>query len=239
MARKLCLKKYCGNDGSLEASLACKLIPLDKNSGVRRTGTGEVIWAILGCAVMTTFRRNILESAGDSQLSAGQRAGCEAAVHASSSMFSENDSDAIFLVDADNALNRINRNVILHNIRILCPIIATYVINSYSQEARLFIAGGEGITPVEGTAQGDPTAIPTYALGFLPPLNITTTDSTKHAAYTGNINCVGKLRNILPKRNKLNNFGPKIGYFPKTNKSWLIVKPEKYETAKVYSKTRI
>ena len=102
---------------------------------------------------MTTFRRNILESAGDLQLCAGQRAGCEAAVHSLSAIFKENDSDAILLVDADNAFNRINRNVMLQNIRITCPIIGTYVINSYSREARLFISGGEEITSAEGTTQ--------------------------------------------------------------------------------------
>ena len=134
-AKKLCLKRYCGNDGSLEAFLACKLIPLDKNPGVRPTGIGEVIRRILTRAVMTTLRRNILESAGDLQLYAGQRVGCEAAVHALSSMFSEDDSDVILLVDADNAFNRLNQNVMLDNIRIICPIIATHVINSYSREA--------------------------------------------------------------------------------------------------------
>ena len=82
--------------------------------------------------------------------------GCEAAAHALSSMFSEDNSDAILLVDADNAFIRINRNVMLHRIRIICPITATYVINSYSREARFFISGGEEITSAEGTTQGDP-----------------------------------------------------------------------------------
>ena len=54
---------------------------------------------------MATFRRNILESAGYSKLCAIQCAECEAAVHALSPMFSEDDSDAILLVDADNAFN--------------------------------------------------------------------------------------------------------------------------------------
>ena len=75
-----------------------------------------------------------------------------------------------------------------------------------------------------------------YALGSLPLLNITTADNTKYAAYADDISCVGKLRNILTWWNKLNTFGPKLGYFPKANKSWLIVKPEKYETAKVIFK---
>ena len=120
----------------------------------------------------------------------------------------------------------------LHNIRIICPIIATYVINSYSREARLFISGGEEITSAKGTTQGDSTAMPIYELGSLPLLNITTTDKSKCAAYADDISCVGKLRNILTWWNKLNTFGPKLEYFPKAKKSWLIVKPEKYETAK-------
>ena len=84
----------------------------------------------------------------------------------------------------------------------------------------------------EGTTQGDPTAMPIYALGSLPLLNITTTDHTKYSDYADDISCVGKLRNILTWWNKLNTFGAKMGYFPKANRSWLIVKPEKYETAK-------
>ena len=35
MKTKLCLQRYCENDGSLEAFLKCKIIPLDKNPGVR------------------------------------------------------------------------------------------------------------------------------------------------------------------------------------------------------------
>ena len=103
----------------------------------------------------------------------------------------------------------------LHNIRIIYPIIATYVINSHSCEARLFKSGGEGITSAEGTTQGDPTAMPIYALGSLPLFNITTTDNTKYSAYANDIICVGKLKHILTWWNKLNTFGPKIGYFPK------------------------
>ena len=38
----------------------------------------------------------------------------------------------------------------LHNIRITCPIIATYVINCYHQNARLFVMGGTEIKSQEG-----------------------------------------------------------------------------------------
>lgn len=69
MEEKYCLKRYSGNDRSLEAFVAWKHIALDKNSGVRPIEVREVI--ILGRAIITTFRRNILESAGDLQLCAG------------------------------------------------------------------------------------------------------------------------------------------------------------------------
>ena len=99
------MQRYCGNDGSLEAFLACKLIFVDKNPEARPIGIGEGIERILGRVVMITFRRNILENASDLQLCEGHRGGCEAAVHSLSSIFSEDDIDAILLVDADNTFN--------------------------------------------------------------------------------------------------------------------------------------
>ena len=137
-------------------------------------------------------------------------------------MFSEDDSNAILLVDADNAFNRIKRKVMLHNIRIICPVFVTYVINSYRQEARLFMPGG----------MSDPTVLPIYTPGSLPLLNMKTTDSTKHAAYSDDISCLEKLKNILTWWNKLGTLVPKIGYFSKAKISWQIVKPGKYETVK-------
>ena len=74
--------------------------------------------------------------------------------------------------------------------------------------------------------------MPIFALGSLPLLNITTTDNSTYAAYVDDTSCVGKLRNITTWWNKPNTFGPTIGYFPNAKKSWLIVKPKKYETAK-------
>ena len=124
MAKKLCLKRHCGNDGWLGTFIACKLFLLDKNAGVRPIWIREVIRRILGCAVMTTFGRNILEKAGNLQLCPGH-VGYEAAV---------------------DAFNRINWFIMLHNIGIICSTTTTYVINSYSQEAWVFIIGGEPIT---------------------------------------------------------------------------------------------
>ena len=137
---------------------------------------------------------------------------CDAGVYALSSILSEDDSDVILLLDADNVFNRVNRNVMLNKILMICPVIAIYVINLYTQETRLLILGGEEITSVEGIIQGDPTAISIYALGSLLLLNVTTTDSTKYATYTDDISHTGILKNILTWWNKLNTFG----HFPKS-----------------------
>ena len=50
--------------------------------------------------------------------------GCKAAVHALRTIFEDEESEAVLLVDASNAFNA------LHNIMSVCPSLATTVINS-------------------------------------------------------------------------------------------------------------
>ena len=92
------------------------------------------------------------------QTCAGHGAGAEAAIHAMRSIFEQEETDAVLLIDARNAFNCLNRNVALHNIQIIqitCPIVAMYLVNTYRKPAKLFIAGGETILSKEGTTQGD------------------------------------------------------------------------------------
>ena len=67
---------------SLVAYTACKLIPLNKNPGVRPIGVSEVLRRIVGKAISKIAKLDLLESMGPLQLCAGQNAGCEAACHA-------------------------------------------------------------------------------------------------------------------------------------------------------------
>jgi hypothetical protein len=109
MARNLATRKVeIQEDGStdIEAYLSCTLIPLDKLPGVRPIGIGEVIRRIVGKTIIATVKSQIVEcAAGPQQLCAGQRSGCEVAVHAMTQMFDQDESDAILLVDAENAFN--------------------------------------------------------------------------------------------------------------------------------------
>ena len=90
----------------------------------------------------------------------------EAAVHAARFAFELEENEAILLVDATNAFNVLNCQVALHNIRHLCPPIATMLINSYRSPSDLFVDGD--ILSQEGTTQGDPLAMPMYGLATIP-----------------------------------------------------------------------
>jgi len=91
-----------------EAFLACRLIPLDKNPGLRQIGVGEVLRRIIGKAVMVVPRNHVKKSVGSLQVCAGQEAGCEAAIHAMKDIFEQEDTEAVLLIDAANAFNAIN-----------------------------------------------------------------------------------------------------------------------------------
>ena len=67
---------------SLEAFLACRLIPLDKNPGLRPIVIGEVLRRIAVKVVVIHFRTVIVTSVGSLQVCAEQEAGCEAIIHA-------------------------------------------------------------------------------------------------------------------------------------------------------------
>ena len=122
---------------------------------------------IVAKAALYIIRDDIQASAGPHQLCAGQIAGTEAAVHAVRSVFSHDDNDAILLVDASNAFYSLNCSVALHNIQQLCPPLACVLINTYRSPASLFVSG-DTILSEEGTTQGDPLAMPMYAIAMIP-----------------------------------------------------------------------
>ena len=152
-----------------EPLVASRLIPLDKGEGaVRPIGVEEVIRRITGKCVMNVAKKDVLEANGSLQLCAGQKSGSEAGINAMHIIFEADDTDAVLLIDATDAFNALNRAAALHNIRVLCPIIAANAVNTYRQPARLFITGGKEIISVEGTTQGDALAMGHYALSIQP-----------------------------------------------------------------------
>ena len=170
MARVIC-SEVIEDIASLEALLACCLIPLDKNPGIRPIGIGEFLRRRIGKAVMFVLRKDIITSAGSIQLCAGQEAGVEASIHSMVDMFEEDSTSAVIQVDATNAFNSINRSVILHNISIMSPEISNFVLNCYlSPSLKLLLVsskGGKEILSQVGTTQGNPISMPFCAVSIL------------------------------------------------------------------------
>ena len=128
-AQKLCTDLV--DPASIAPLLSCRLIVLDKNPGVRPVGIGDTARRIIAKAILSITKQDLQEAAGSMQLCAGQIAGIEAGVHTVHTLFQKEDTEAVLLVDASNAFNALNRQTALHNIRRLCPALATSLINTY------------------------------------------------------------------------------------------------------------
>ena len=81
--------------------LACRLIAIDKNPGVRPIGIGEVVRRIIAKAVIRVVKPDVLETVGCKQLCVGQVGGVEAAIHSVRELF--DGAEAAIFVDASNA----------------------------------------------------------------------------------------------------------------------------------------
>ena len=228
---------------------ACRLVPLDKKPGVRPIGIGEVLRRIVGKAVMQVLKREMVECTAPIQVCAGIPGGVEAAVHATRRIFEEKDTEAIILVDASNAFNSLNRNAALNNIKIACPTLATYIINSYREPANLYVANSDKmILSEEGVTQGDNAAMGFYSCSTIPLIRASAINNIKYSSVNNNssttINDVkqvwyaddaaggGKIKELQRWWRTLQSRGPLFGYYPKPSKTWVIVKQEHYDAAK-------
>lgn len=235
LARKLATE----NCQHIDALIACRLIALDKKPGCRPIGIGEVLRRIIGKAIMEVVGDDVKTAVGNLQVCVGQRAGCEAAIHAMRGIFEEPECEAVLMVDAANAFNNINRQATLHNIGVKCPSFAQYIKNTYSEPAKLYIVDRqtntcEVISSAEGTTQGDPVAMAMYAIGLLKLQDHIKCNTTKvkQVAYADDLTGAGKISDLRKWWDIINTRGPPQGYYPNAIKSVLIVKPELVEQAK-------
>ena len=227
MAKRLCVDLV--DPKLLMPFLACRLIALNKNPGVRPIGIGDTSRRIIAKAILSILRPDIQEVAGLHQLCAGQSAGAESAVHAARRLFESEETEAILLVDAKNAFNSINRYSALHNIGWQCPTFARVLINCYRTQSDLFI-DNETISSQEGTTQGDPLAMPFYALATVPLIKMLP-KSVKHIWYADDAIAIGSLHYLRKRWDTLVEIGPKFGYFVNPSKSWIVAKEGNLDNA--------
>ena len=206
---------------------AGRLIPLDKGSGgVRPIGIGEVLRRIISKSVTSTLKEDIIGAAGLLQTCSGLEGGIEAAIHAMSRAFSLSETEALLLVDADNAFNSINRKVALHNVERICPSFYRFLFNSYQVPVKLFISGSRKfLWSKEGATQGDPAAMAFYALATRPLMDVLAKiGKIIQSWYADDTAACGSLGELKDWWDKLCAIGPSYGYFPKPSKTILVVK---------------
>ena len=226
MTRRLCTEYI--DPLSIEAILANRLIPLDKGeSAVWPIGVEEVIRRIMGKCVMIVTKPDVIDASGSLQVFAGQKSGSEAAIHAKRSILKASETDAVLPIDASNAFNALKRAAALHSTRVLCPTLATYVINTYKQAARLFITGSEELISAEGTTQGDLLAMSLYVISLQPLIKrLHVSSAAKQCWFADDATGSGSLKDVRKWWNELSEGVPALGYFPYPKKRWLILQPE-------------
>ena len=238
VARILCTEDV--HPGCLREFTASRVVPLDKgvdkegNPGVRPIGIGEVLRRIIGKCVVSLLKADVQHAAGCLQLCTGIRSGIEAAVHMNEQAWHDDSTEAVLLVDADNAFNRLNRKVALHNVQQICPPMYKYLFNHYQSPAHLVIANSSDSEPFdlssdEGCTQGDVGAMAFYALGVKPLVDKLDSkcchpNNCKQSWYADDSGAIGRLIAIKKWWDTLISLGPKYGYFPKPEKTVLLLK---------------
>ena len=76
LTRRLC-STYIDPVG-ISALVACRLVALDKNPGIRPIGIGETLGWLIGKIILCIVRKDVQRTVGSLQLCAGQEVACEA-----------------------------------------------------------------------------------------------------------------------------------------------------------------
>ena len=163
----------------------------------------------------------------------GQISGIEAAVHAARQAFDSGECEAALLVDATNAFNSLNRQVALHNIRHLCPPIATILVNSCRAPTELFV-DCDVILSQEGTTQGDPLVMAMSGLATIPLIRRLNSPCNQ-VWYADDSTAFGSLEHLRSCWDRVTTEGPSYGYFANPPKTWLVTK-DSHVTSKMQSR---
>ena len=138
--------------------------------------------------------------------------------------------DAVLLINAENGFHLIKRKVMLHNLKFICPIIATCIINCYATALSLFIIGGGEILSSVWTTQDGAAGMGAFALEILPLIRFLlefinlNKMNAKELVFADDFSVADSLNSIKDYWNKLIAISPKNYHFPKLAKSYLIVK---------------
>ena len=215
----------------------CRLIPLDKNPGVRTIGIGEVLRGIIG---KTITQKLDLENLGKKiQICLGLKCGIEYAIRSLRLEFEKPETDAILFIDAENAFNSLNRELALKKVEILCPALHQALANSYKHPSILYV-NNTVLTSTEGTTQGDPRAMAMYGIGIIPLIELLQKPKVTQNWCADDGSAAGDLKSLRAILDNLDVHEKALGYIVKPAKCQLIVKENLRDSAiKVIEGTNI
>ena len=208
---------------------ARKLIALDKCPGVRPIGVGDVLDRLCAKVMIEVTGDDVQHACLADQICSGLKSGIEASIHAFSEIFNVEAQNGygLLLIDADNAFNTISRPAALWNARVLWPRCSKYLFNAYKGYSLLVISGSKVcLLSKEGVTQGDPLAMLLYGLAVLPlARTLKKPGSWTQNWYADDSACLARFELLREWLALLMIEGPKYGYFPKPEKSVIVVHP--------------
>ena len=118
----------------------------------------------------------------------------------------------------------------LNNISGSSAPLATTLINTYRDHTDLFFHGSSLLSE-EGTTQGDPLAMPMYAIATIPLIRSLPGD-VQQTWYADDASTSGSLKHLRAWWDELLSLGPAYDYNANALKTWLITKQQYLQSAK-------
>jgi hypothetical protein len=219
--------------------MACRMIALDKNPGVRPIGIGNIVRRFISKVCLALTGDEAMEACGVKQLASGVSAGIDAAVHALRDKWEQYDMDddfGILKIDAENGFNEMVRLHLLWTIRHRWPRAYKFLYNCYSHGTELRILPLDYRDTVEiiisksGIIQGDPIAMKAYAVGTVPIIEkfqpiIKKDPKGGNVNYADDFTLCGGLETCDEAFDIIEEVGKPKGFKVNADKSVLLVRP--------------
>ena len=123
-----------------------------------------------------------------------------------------------------HARTHTHKEAALHNIQYICPALAPALINTNHNATDLYV-GGLILYSEEGTTQGNPLAMPMYALATTLLISqLQASNNVTGVWYADDAAAAGSLQDLLQWWSHLATLGSAFGYFTNAPKTWLLTK---------------
>ena len=130
--------------------------------------SGEILFRLTSKCLSSAVADEAAAFLSPHQLGVKVRGGCEAIIHATSTIFNSTTplhDRCILQIDFENAFNNIDRTLFLRETRKHFPKLSSWAAFSYGAPSFLLYRGRRILSSV-GARQGDPMASPLFALGL-------------------------------------------------------------------------